>query len=541
MSGQSSSDDPSEANASPEAATPGATQTDGPPQTDATIHTDAPIQATDHATQSVPAPGEMATAATAATATLGAGPSPANPAGLSNPVAGAGAQSQAIGASSPVIGQPAPAAASSITALFSPLYRNYALLLLFLANAVNFIDRTILSILLEPIKLELLLTDTQLGLLGGLAFALFYATLGIPIAVLADRWKRVNVLAISMIVWSAMTAMCGLATNFVGLLLARIGVGVGEAGASPPSHSLISDFFPPEKRATALAIFSLGIPAGGMIGNFVGGWGAEALGWRATFMLVGLPGIALATVILLTLREPPRGMSDHVKTADVAPAMLTTFGFLWSKVSFRHMAIASALHAFVSYGAGIWNAPFLIRIHEMPLGEIGSWLALIAGIGAVGTFSGGYLGDKLATRFDDKRWYMFVSGISTFVMVPFQFVAYLSGDLWAVIASLFLVSILGGMFLGPSFAIAHALVTPRMRAVASAVLLFVINIIGMGLGPYVVGILSDLLDPQFGINSLRYALCIAVLANLWATAHYLFAAKTLRQDLHAPRGSPAAS
>jgi len=417
--------------------------------------------------------------------------------------------------------------------LFSPFYRNYALAILFLGYVVNFIDRSILSILLEPIKLELQLSDSQLGLLGGLAFAIFYATLGIPIASLADRWSRVKVLSISMVIWSGMTAVCGLAGSFSSLLLARIGVGVGEAGASPPSHSLISDYFPLEKRATALAIYSLGIPVGNMVGNFVGGWGAEEFGWRTTFMIVGLPGIAVAFLVLFTLREPRRGMSEKIaiKEDTPPPSMSEAFRFLWSKRSFRHMGIAAGLHAFVSYGAGTWNAPFLIRSHEMPIGDVGTWLALIAGIGSIGTFAGGYLGDKLSAWFDDRRWYMYVSGISTVFLVPFQLVAYLHGDLWAVLTALFVVSILGGMFLGPSFAIAHALVTVRMRAVASALLLFLLNIIGMGLGPYFVGILSDLLEPGFAISSLRYALAIAVLANLWASLHYFLASRTLRDEL----------
>jgi len=203
--------------------------------------------------------------------------------------------------------------------LFSSRYRNYVLAVLFLGYVVNFIDRSILSILLEPIKIDLGLSDTELGLLGGLAFALFYATLGIPIASLADRWSRVKVLAISMVIWSGMTAACGLASNFIMLLLARIGVGVGEAGASPPSHSLISDYFPIETRATALSIYALGIPFGSMVGNFVGGWGAEEFGWRVTFYLVGVPGIFVALLIFMTLREPPRGMSEK-KTVAPAPA-----------------------------------------------------------------------------------------------------------------------------------------------------------------------------------------------------------------------------
>jgi MFS family permease len=420
--------------------------------------------------------------------------------------------------------------------VYTPRYRNYALALLFLGYVVNFIDRSILSILLEPIKNELLLTDTQLGLLGGLAFALFYATLGIPIAALADRWSRTKVLAISMVIWSGMTVLCGLASNFTMLLLARIGVGVGEAGASPPSHSLISDYFPIETRATALSIYALGIPFGSMVGNYVGGWGAEELGWRVTFYLVGVPGIFVALLIWLTLREPPRGMSDvkkvEVVEVDVpAPSMAEVRTFLWRKRSFRHLGFAAGLHAFVGYGAGTWNAPFLIRSHEMAITEVGTWLAIISGIGAIGTFAGGYLADRISDATDDKRWYLWVPGISTLLMVPFQFVAYLYGGLWAVIPCLMVVSILGGMYLGPSFAMTQALVTLRMRAVASAILLFMLNIIGMGLGPYFVGIFSDLLSPSYGISSLRFALCIAVLANLWAAVHYFLGANSLRKDL----------
>lgn len=423
--------------------------------------------------------------------------------------------------------------------IFSTKYRNFALGILFLGYVVNFIDRSILSILLEPIKLDLALNDTQLGLLGGLAFAIFYTTLGIPIAALADRWSRVKILAISMIVWSGMTALCGMASSFVLLLLARIGVGVGEAGASPPSHSLISDYFPLETRATALSIYALGIPFGAMIGNFVGGWGAEELGWRVTFLLVGIPGIFVALLVLSTLKEPPRGMSEkkiQPSQADpdeevVAPKVKEVLSFLWQRRSFRHIGFAAGLHAFVGYGAGTWNAPFLIRSHEMPITEVGFWLALISGIGAIGTFAGGYLSDRISDRTGDRRWYMWVPGISTVLMVPFQFVAYLHGGLWAVIPALLVVSILGGMYLGPSFAMTQGLVSLRMRAVASAILLFMLNIIGMGLGPYFVGVVSDLLAPTYDISSLRYALCLAVLANLWATTHYFLSTRTLREDL----------
>jgi MFS family permease len=420
-----------------------------------------------------------------------------------------------------------------------PNYRKYALGVLLIGYVINFVDRSILALLLEPIKLELSLSDSELGFLGGLAFAVFYTFMGIPIAALADRRSRVKILAISMVIWSAMTALCGLATNFITLLLARIGVGVGEAGASPPSHSLISDYFPIETRATALSIYALGIPIGTMIGNFVGGWGADELGWRNTFYLVGIPGVFFALIVWFTLREPPRGMSDlksrglsnqPVKTAP-PPPVADVLKLLWSKTSFRHLSMAAGLHAFVSYGAGTWNPPFFVRVHEMSLTDIGSILAIVAGVGAIGTFFGGYISDKLADYTDDKRWYFWVPGIATIVMVPFQLLAYLYGGMWVIVASLMVVAILGAAYLGPSFAMTQALVSLRMRAVASAILLFVLNLIGMGLGPYLIGVLSEILTPQFGAESIRYAMCAAVFINAWAACHYFIGARTMRSDL----------
>ncbi|MEZ5599443.1 MAG: MFS transporter [Pseudomonadales bacterium] len=428
-----------------------------------------------------------------------------------------------------------PAGSSSVQPrLFTPLYRNYALGILVLGYVVNFVDRSILAILLEPIKQELELNDTQLGLLGGLAFALFYSTLGIPIAALADRYSRVRILAVSMVVWSAMTAVCGLANNFLTLLAARVGVGIGEAGASPPSHSLISDYFPLEKRATALSIYALGIPFGSMIGNYVGGWGAANLGWRDTFLLVGLPGIAVALLTWFTLREPPRGMSEaptKQPTQSEAPAVGSVLRLLWQRVSFRHLAFAAGLHSFVGYGAGTWNAPFLIRSHDMPIADVGSWLALISGVGAIGTFLGGYLADRFARQSGNNRWYLWVPGYATLFMVPLQAVAYLYGDVRAVIASMMVIAIFSGMYLGPSFAMTQALVVVRMRAGASAILLLVLNLVGMGLGPYLIGIASDLFAPEFGTESLRYALCLTMAVNIWTAAHYFLGAKSLPGDL----------
>ena len=436
-------------------------------------------------------------------------------------------------------------------AQFSDGYRYYALTVLVIGYVVNFVDRQILAVLLEPIRQDLLFSDFQLGLLGCLAFAIFYATLGIPIAMLADRKSRVKILAAAMAVWSIMTALCGMATNFFWLLLARIGVGVGEAGASPPSHSLISDYFPVSTRATALSIYSLGIPIGSWIGTTVGGWGADTLGWRTTFFLVGIPGLLVAALVVLTLREPPRGMSDLPAVADPEPAQdaITTadataddtvidapnwqevFAYLWAKRSFRHLSIGAGLHAFVSYGATNWNPSFLNRIHDMSYTDTGYWLGLVYFVGAIGTFLGGFLGDQISDRTGEKRWYFWIPALSLIAMVPLQLWAYLDSDAMTAIAVLFPISILSGMYLGPSFAMTQGLVTLRMRAVAAAILLFVLNLIGMGLGPTLVGVLSDMLMPATGEDSIRYALCASVALNAWSAVHFFLGARYLRQDL----------
>src|SRR5581483_3422715 len=280
-------------------------------------------------------------------------------------------------------------------------YAGYVLALLSLAYAVNVMDRAVLAVLLESIKHSFNTTDTQLGLLGGPAFALFYATLGIPIAALADRTSRRNVLGTCALLWSAMTALCGMASTFPLLVAARVGTAVGEAGGTPPSHALISDYFPLSTRATALSLYALGVPVGTMLGNLLGGWGNELYGWRTAFMLVGTPGVVVAALVFLTVREPTRGQAD-VGVLDAAklatPRLRAALGYLWKQASFRNMCLAAGLHSLVWYAGSTLNAAFLHRTHGMTSGEAGSWLALFAGTGAVGTFLGGYLCDRMSVR-----------------------------------------------------------------------------------------------------------------------------------------------
>jgi predicted MFS family arabinose efflux permease len=423
----------------------------------------------------------------------------------------------------------------STPAAFSDGYRRYALFVLLLVYVMNFIDRQILSILAEDIKREIDLSDTALGFLSGIAFALFYTFAGLPIARWADTGSRRTIVALSLFIWSGMTALTGFAQGFAQLVAARVGVGIGEAGGSPPSHSLISDLFPPERRATALAIYSLGIPIGGALGAILGGFLGQKYGWRVAFMAVGVPGAILSLVVRLTLREPPRGAFDAPRavTSQSPESAREVLRFMMRLPSFVHMAFGASLHAFYGYGAAYFVPVFLIRVHHMNKLEVGSWLGLIAlTTGVIGISLGGAISDRLAER--DARWYMRVPAIASTLAIPFAVIFYLWPDPRTAILLSVPGTLLGGVYLGPTFAMTQTLVKPHMRALASAILLFIINLIGLGGGPLAVGIVSDYLKPTYGDESVRYALLwIVTLGAAWATLHYLFAARTLQQDLEA--------
>ena len=409
--------------------------------------------------------------------------------------------------------------------------RYYALGLLTVVYTFNFVDRQLLSILQESIKADLLLSDQQLGLLTGFAFALFYTVAGIPIARYADRNNRRNVVAIAIALWSFMTAISGLVQNYLQLLLARIGVGVGEAEGSPPAHSMISDIFPPERRASALAFYSMGINFGILFGFLAGGWLNEFFDWRVAFFVVGAPGIVVALFVRYTLREPMRGlMEDRQDVARDTP-FSEVLKLLWSRLSFRHLAIGGALNAFAGYSSSNWTASFMIRSHDMSTGELGTWLALIMGVGgAIGVFWGSYIAERLA-KFN-VRWYMWMPTITGMICVPFMIATYMvEGAYTALIVSI-VPGILFNVYLGNSLAMTHALVGLRMRAVASAILFFLINLIGMGLGPWGVGLLSDMLSAELGNESLRYAMLYLLPAAMgWSAVHFLMASRTLQKDL----------
>ncbi|MGV0035831.1 MAG: spinster family MFS transporter [Candidatus Azotimanducaceae bacterium WSBS_2022_MAG_OTU7] len=418
--------------------------------------------------------------------------------------------------------------------LYTNTYTRYVLGVLVVVYVVNFIDRQILAILAPAIKAELLLSDTQIGALSGVAFGIFYATLGIPIARLADRYSRVNIIAICLSIWSLMTAFSGLATNFVQLLIARIGVGIGEAGGSPPSHSLLADYFAPGKRATALGIFALGVPIGILFGNLAGGWIGEIFGWRQAFFLVGVPGIILAIILKLTVKEPPRGYSED-KPADITSVPFkTVVKTMWGFKSFKYIALGAGTQAFVGYGAIAWMPSFLVRAHDMSIGEVGTALGLIIGLfGGVGTLLSGVIGDRLGRK--NIKYYMLVPAYGFLIAVPAGAAVFLVDDLYLVLAIYTLPVFLVNLYTGPTFAMTQSLAPLAMRAAASALLLFIINIIGLVFGPTTVGIISDRLQSGLqmtDVESLQTALLVCNFVYLLSFYYYFKASRHLETDLN---------
>jgi MFS family permease len=409
-------------------------------------------------------------------------------------------------------------------------YRNYVLAMLTLVYVFNFVDRQLLIILQESIKKELHLSDTQLGLLSGFSFAIFYVSVGIPIARFADRGNRRNVVAASLGLWSAMTAFSGLARNFIQLLLARIGVGVGEAGGSPPAHAMISDYFPPEKRSTALSVYSTGIYFGVLIGFLMGGYLNQHLGWRTAFFVVGLPGTLFCLLFYATVKEPRRGSTDPgVSPTTQSHPLIEALKILYAKKTFVYLGIASALLVFCIYGLLNWAPSFLSRLHGMKNSEIGLSLGLIYGIsGAAGTFFGGWLTDLFGKK--DKRWYLKVPAYAVMVSMVFAAGALFFPNTMLSISFLGCCAFLQSTYLGPSLAVAHGLVPASMRAITSAVFFLAINLLGLGFGPLTVGWISDLLAPALGTESLRWAMSIIIVISMFSAVLFLIAAAKMEKD-----------
>lgn len=419
--------------------------------------------------------------------------------------------------------------------------RTWVLILLTIAYTSSYLDRTIIGAVAEHIKEDLELSDTQLGLLTGFAFAVFYATLGIPLAVLSDRMNRRNIVAAAVTVWSVMTVFCGLASNYVQLLLARIGVGIGEAGSSPQSHSMIADLYAPHERSQALGFYALGVYAGGMLGFLIGAPLAEVWGWRSVFFVAGLPGLIIAALIWLTIDEPVRGLADgRTQAVGKAPTLREAihgmgagFAFIWTSRACRHVVIGLTLTALIGYGGIMFAASFLKRTHGVSGLEIGLILGPIVGIlGGAGALLGGRLADRLGAR--DPRWIGWIIAAAKLAAAPLIVGFYLSDDFTIALFFYLPAVVLGGFYLGPSFAMVQSLSPLALRATSSAIMLFILNLIALGLGPLIVGILSDLLKPTFGQDSLRYALLSLSFLNIWAAYHYFLAGRSYVKEIAEP-------
>lgn len=502
---------------------------------------------------------------------------------------------------------------------------NYALGLLVVVYTFNFIDRTLVGVLNEPIKTAFNASDFLMGLLGGPAFAILYTFLGLPIGRLAERFNRVLIVGGALAVWSVMTALCGMAglidpalhtmiylavlspvalifvwqrmwvsvglvfsaaiisafipflaqgvdVNLLGqqiridpifgtvtiasfgvLLMSRIGVGIGEAGCSPPSHSLISDYFPPERRASALSVYALGIPIGSMLSAVSGGWLAQNVDWRSAFIWLGLPGVALAVLFILTVKEPSRRGAEHAE----APSFGAVLKSIGSKWTFWNVALGGAITSFVGYGVGQFLNSFFMRTHGLNPFEASIYFGIIGGgAAALGTFLGGFLSDRFAPR--SPTSYAWVPGIALIVCTPLYIFGLFSPSLSVLLVALVPAAVLHYFYLGPMFGVTQGLVEPRMRATASALLLFIVNLIGFALGPPLIGALSDALaswqytdaggagayaqacaDLATGgpvctaarADGLKLAMIIGVLGYVWGGIHFLFAGRTMRKDL----------
>jgi predicted MFS family arabinose efflux permease len=415
-----------------------------------------------------------------------------------------------------------------------PVKRLLILLTLCVVAATNLIDRQLITILLEPIKRDLKVTDTAMGLLTGLSFALVYATAALPVARLSDRSVRRDILAVCLLLWGSMTMLCGLARAYGQLAAARMGVALGEAGFNPCAHSMIADLYPLSRRAGALGLLNAAASVGIGFGLVFGGWLNEQFHWRTVFLIAGSPCILLALLFRLAIPEPPRGLSDPYRVAGETPALRLTLRWLWKRRSFRFLALAAMSCAFVNYGLQIWAASFFIRIHHMSTREVGLELGAASAAGLlVGTIASGVLADRLGQR--DPRWYMRVPGIGMLLVLPFGALALLSADATTAFGYYCVAIGLLSSWASPIHALTQSIAAPRMRGTASAIVSFCLYLIGYSLGPLFVGVLNDVLQARFGAEAVRYSLLV-LLSGCFLAAGLSFATNTsIRADLEAAR------
>jgi MFS family permease len=421
-------------------------------------------------------------------------------------------------------------------------YRRYLLTVLAIVYAFQFMDQAVLSLLLQPIKEDLHLSDTQMGFLTGIAFALFYATFGIPIARWADRGNRITIISLAIALWSSMLVFCGMAASFWQLLIARICAAVGESGSSPPAQSLIGEYYSRSERPAAMAYYMMGGNLSVLIGSAVCGWLNVWYGWRVAFFAIAVPGLVIAVVVRLTLHEPRIKRVREQPSEWQPPAGLgyrAVFARLWKQESYRNLLIGYTLIQLISYGIAQWAPTFLMRTHHISTGEVGTWQGVIWGVGgAIGTFGGGYLARRYTTN--KERLQLKVMAAAMLAFMPLYLGIYLSPNKYLAFSLMATSALLYCSIFGPLFAMIQEIVAPQMRAMAVAILLLFAQLVGQGLGPMAVGIMSDLLRPEFGDGSLRIALLVWTPGYILAAIHLIRAGKHVESDVAVSRGSVGA-
>jgi predicted MFS family arabinose efflux permease len=454
-------------------------------------------------------------------------------------------------------------ATSSASALLSPRYRTWFVVMLLLISVLNFADRAILAVLAQPIKEDLKLSDADIGMLQGLGFAILYSVLGLPLGWLAERVSRKGLLSACVAIWSLMTTVCGFATNFVTLLLGRIGVGVGEAGFLPPTYSLVSDHFPPNRRASVMSIVLLGAPFGFLLGQSVGGWVASEWNWRVAFYALGVPGLVVALIAWLTLREPPRGLAEGWVVAGPAPSMKEVFSTLWSKPTFRHLLFGFTISSFVMNAVASFVLPFYLRSFGLPLAVAGAVFGVVTfSSNGLGMLVGGFGFDRLSRR--DVRWPLWGPAAMLVIATPMFFWAFASSAFAVSLAFVWVANFALASHMAPTSATFQNMAGPRMRALTYAIVATAVNLLGAGLGPTLLGVASDHFATQSfaagqflqscpggraapgaaagmdaacqaaSTHGLRLALLCSLVFFLWAAVHYVLASRTLKRDLYAP-------
>jgi MFS family permease len=415
----------------------------------------------------------------------------------------------------------------------SKAYRHYVLLILTLVSTLNYLDRGLIILVLQPIKEDLHLSDTQLGFLTGIAFGLFYATLGLPIARRADRGDRANITAIAIGLWGGTAMLCLFVTNFAQLVAARVAAAIGESGCMPPTYSLVGDYFPaPAERTRAMAIYMLAGPLASLISFILGGWLNELFGWRITFFIMGIPALLFAALVKMTIADPRMGERPRKVPERQLPRTADVLKALWRRRASRHLVLGLILLFTMGQGLGPWYAAFMMRSHGMTTADLGVWLGLIFGLGGIAGISlGGYVAARLFA--DNEQAQMRVSALMIASLVPCFVLFLLVPHKEQALLALVPLVVVFSFFIGPTFALMQRLVGDEMRATTFAVVMLLANLIGMGIGPQIVGILSDLLMPRLGRESLRYAMLTMSFVALWAAYHFWQVGRTVKDDLSA--------